>query len=388
MLIASIVGSAETIHVPDDHGTIQAAVDAAVDGDTIIVRPGTYTENVDYSGKEIAVLSEQGPASTVIDGNIIAGNIVMSGGSGGLLLAVDCAATVQNNVILGNQASTKGGGIDLYSGSSAMLKNNTIFNNSAKRGGGIACREDSMLEVRNTILWQNTADFGPSILVSTPFEPSHCSIFSSCVEGGQDFVHLSDNSTLDWGPGMIEEDPLFEDPAAGDLALSWLSPCINRGTSQGAPLKDIEGDPRPFMGLVDMGAYEFSGDHPLEAEVFAVSGPAGGSVEFSLRAGSANLGRQYLVLGSLSGTAPGTSLPLGKAVLRLNCDDLTDALLLLTHTQVCSGFFGLLDSAGTGTARLNMPPAPGYEGTVMHFAFCLDNYFDFVSNPLAVEIVP
>lgn len=37
-----------TVYVPDDYSTIQGAIDAASDGWTILVRPGTYFENIDY----------------------------------------------------------------------------------------------------------------------------------------------------------------------------------------------------------------------------------------------------------------------------------------------------------------------------------------------------
>ena len=40
------VSAAKTIYVPDDYANIQWAVDIASAGDTIIVRPGTYNENV------------------------------------------------------------------------------------------------------------------------------------------------------------------------------------------------------------------------------------------------------------------------------------------------------------------------------------------------------
>lgn len=57
-----------TLNVPADFPTLQAAINAASDGDTVLVAPGTYTENIDFLGKAITVESAQGPGSTVIDG--------------------------------------------------------------------------------------------------------------------------------------------------------------------------------------------------------------------------------------------------------------------------------------------------------------------------------
>jgi parallel beta-helix repeat protein len=54
-----------TIYVPDDYTTIQAAVDAAVAGDTIIVRDGTYTENV-LVDESLTIRSENGWMSTLV----------------------------------------------------------------------------------------------------------------------------------------------------------------------------------------------------------------------------------------------------------------------------------------------------------------------------------
>ena len=55
----------KTIIVPDDYPTIQAAVNAATDGDTIIVRDGIYTENVNVN-KSLTIKSEHGCDSTVV----------------------------------------------------------------------------------------------------------------------------------------------------------------------------------------------------------------------------------------------------------------------------------------------------------------------------------
>jgi hypothetical protein len=68
LLFAALSASANTIHVPGDHATIQAAIDAAVNGDTVLVSDGTYTENINFKGKAITVKSVNGASVTIIDG--------------------------------------------------------------------------------------------------------------------------------------------------------------------------------------------------------------------------------------------------------------------------------------------------------------------------------
>ena len=64
--VSQAEASPGTIYVPDDYLTIQAAVDAASPGGTIIVRDGTYTENVDVNKDHLTIQSENGAESTIV----------------------------------------------------------------------------------------------------------------------------------------------------------------------------------------------------------------------------------------------------------------------------------------------------------------------------------
>jgi hypothetical protein len=126
----------------------------------------------------------------------------------------------------------------------------------------------------------------------------------------------------------------------------------------------------------------------LWAKAYSVSAASGGSVDFMLDAGPGNSARNYLILGSLSGTLPGYPLPGGFVELPLNWDAFTDLSLLLTNTPVFMNFLGKLDNDGRAEAVLNAPPIPpGYAGLKMSYAYVLNNPFDFASNPVTIEIV-
>ena len=64
--VSQVEASPGTSYVPDDYSTIQAAVNAASPDDTIIIRDGTYTENVDVNKDHLTIQSENGADSTIV----------------------------------------------------------------------------------------------------------------------------------------------------------------------------------------------------------------------------------------------------------------------------------------------------------------------------------
>lgn len=76
--------AAADLHVPTDHATIQGAIDAASDGDAVLVAPGTWREAIDFHGKAIEVRGEAGADATILDGTGLGTVVRMTSGEGPL----------------------------------------------------------------------------------------------------------------------------------------------------------------------------------------------------------------------------------------------------------------------------------------------------------------
>jgi hypothetical protein len=133
---------ARTWHVFEDGSgdapTIQAAIDSSQSGDVVLVSPGTYFEHIDFSGKDIHLVSSTGPESTIIDGSQGPGSVVTlkSGES--------------RNAILEGFTIRGGTGSAFFPSGEYMA------------GGGIFCRDASPV-IRGNIIRDNNigdAQFG------------------------------------------------------------------------------------------------------------------------------------------------------------------------------------------------------------------------------------
>ncbi|HEV7478039.1 MAG TPA: right-handed parallel beta-helix repeat-containing protein, partial [Burkholderiales bacterium] len=144
LALAASAAAQTTIRVPLDHPTIQAAINAAGNGDTVLVAPGTYLENISFLGKAITVTSEAGPETTIIDGNQADSVVKFISGEG--------RASVFSGFAVLNGRSTRSGGGIWIKFSSPTIAGNIIANNRACEGAGLAVDSGSPLIERNTII--------------------------------------------------------------------------------------------------------------------------------------------------------------------------------------------------------------------------------------------
>ena len=151
-----------TILVPEDEPTIQAGIDAAGGGDTVLVAPGVYEENIDFLGKSITVKAGAGAAKTsikpLLDGSVVTFSsseteeatlqgFTITGGTGtfiseeircgGGIYCSSACPTIKDCIITANRVAGGPTGPSTY-------------------GGGIYC-SDASPRIRNCIILFNEA---------------------------------------------------------------------------------------------------------------------------------------------------------------------------------------------------------------------------------------
>jgi hypothetical protein len=196
--------------------------------------------------------------------NVVMGNSSFGdNGAGGISCRLGSSTVIVNNLIIGNSAATYGGGMRCFNDATPTIVNNLLIGNEADiSGGGIECDSGASATITNTILWDNQAPAGNELWVGPRSgAPAALTISYSDVKGGMASVYVAPGSTLNWGTGMIDEDPLCRNPAANDFHLMATacgdaldSPCIDAGDPS---IIDAQMDCSWGLGATrsDMGAY-------------------------------------------------------------------------------------------------------------------------------------
>ncbi|MFH2056709.1 MAG: right-handed parallel beta-helix repeat-containing protein, partial [bacterium] len=227
-LMLSVSASAATIEVPATRPTVQAGIDAAANGDTVLVAPGVYYENVCFRGKEIVLTSyfalDHDPAfieTTILDGSqpahpdtgsvvrivdgegpntILQGFTIRNGSGtiwtdehdagdfreGGAILCQLSSPLIAHNHIIDNivndgtgVVSTGGGGIRTGDGAPRIV-NNLFRGNYGAYGAAIVLNYCGEVLIRNNVIVfnENGGDYNGGALWAYSSSPA---IVENCV---------------------------------------------------------------------------------------------------------------------------------------------------------------------------------------------------------------
>jgi hypothetical protein len=296
--------------------TIQKGIDAAKDGETVVVLSGTYLETIDFMGKSIKVTGFEPnlPADEILPYPVIDGNgkgpvVTFSNGEdqdtelsgftitqgvfdmGSAILCIGSSPMISNCLIVGNRTSDPNFGAAVYCmDSNSIIENCTITDNDGAVLGASIYLVDCSVVISNTIIWGNAPE-------------------QIMVESGNDPVVVYCDVQGAWaGEGNIDKDPLFADAGfwvdpddpnlipieptdpdaiwvGGDyhlmstqgrwdpILLSWvkddlISPCVDAGD----PNSDFSNEPEPNGKRINSGAYGGTNQASLSVLIEAPAG--------------------------------------------------------------------------------------------------------------------
>ncbi len=195
LFLAPLVAKSQVLTVKQDgsgdYTTIQDAVDAAGTGDTVLVWPGTYPENVAIEEQSLTL----GSLTLTTGDTSYISQTVINGTAGGSCvkilycpLHVEVAGFTLTNGS-GTWTSTKGGGVYVFESFEVLISNCHLVNNTESARGGGACIEDSDAEIRDCRIEDNIAISGGGLYIDR----------SDVYLANTNIIH---NHSFYWGGGI------------------------------------------------------------------------------------------------------------------------------------------------------------------------------------------
>ncbi|MCF7797886.1 MAG: T9SS type A sorting domain-containing protein [Lentisphaeria bacterium] len=262
-----------------DFTSVQTAINQAVSGDTILIEPGTYYENINFSGKNLVVgsrylLTQDNTyiGSTILDGNqngrVVTfennesraaqlvgltiqhgtGTVIPDGGiqwaGGGILVGFSTAPTLSACTIKNNTLGGPGAGAGIASLGSPNLSGLSIHDNvSHYYSGGLNFRTDFNIEfdpINRCSIYNNYSGVGNDIyaVVSHSIDPPYNTLnipldTGSVAYRDRHFIDVPQFFQVTVNHGMLN-------PVPHDLYVSPAGNDSNTGLSPDAPLKTIQ----------------------------------------------------------------------------------------------------------------------------------------------------
>ncbi|MHB8793846.1 MAG: right-handed parallel beta-helix repeat-containing protein [Thermoleophilia bacterium] len=273
-VVVNTSSASETLQVPSEYGTIQAAIDAASNGDTVLVADGNYDENITFRGKAITVQSENGTGSTaiqgtganspvvtfnsgetanaVLDGFVIDNQAAAGSQTRGIYIAGNSFPSIRNCAISGNYSTTNGSGVYItgatstvsltdtnVTGNSTTMSGGGIWTNSplsitrgsvsdnaalnaASAGGGLYLSGSAVMTISGTSISENSAQWGGGVYSSGP----KLNITGSHIEGNYATHYAGGGLSLSGGAASavyINDSYIRGNSALSDGGGVWIS---------------------------------------------------------------------------------------------------------------------------------------------------------------------
>jgi hypothetical protein len=161
--------TADTLLVPSEYPSIQSAISASQDGDTVLVSPGEYGGPISFQGKNIVVMSTGGPENTLIRTFMDFHCVMFTGGedSTAVLEGFTLRNQISDGAVSGKQEIVDHGGGLYITNSSPTIQNNIIKDCLANTGAGVYLENSSMFMTDCTVYNNNTWVYGGGIFIGS-----------------------------------------------------------------------------------------------------------------------------------------------------------------------------------------------------------------------------